>query len=158
MRKLIYIYLFSISFTMFAQSKESGFFSFYRGGNKYKKSVKYLLFDLSKADEKKEHDGKTYFYLSRQTFVYDKKKHKIDTFSLNSLKEYKLENPKNLQENAYKFYKEKKSLEEKRMNLKSPIMYPLTEDYGPFFRIFILEKINQNTLLKYEVDWKYSMF
>jgi hypothetical protein len=36
------------------QSQESDFFKFYKGGNNYKKPVKYVLFDISARDIKKK--------------------------------------------------------------------------------------------------------
>lgn len=157
MRKIFCLLLISTSFVMFSQSKEDDFFIFYKGGNKYKKPVKYVLFDISNEYERKKSDDKIYFYMSGQAFIFNSKAHKIDTLAIDNLKKYQLENPENLQKKASEFYKEKKTVEEKRMNLKRPIMYPPT-DFCKYFRIFVLEKTDQNRLLKYEVDWQFNKF
>jgi hypothetical protein len=41
--KNILILILCISFSIFGQTKESDFFNFYKGGNNYKKPVKYVL-------------------------------------------------------------------------------------------------------------------
>jgi hypothetical protein len=43
------------------QSQESDFFKFYKGGNKYKKPVRYVLFDSSAGDIKKKLTTKLIF-------------------------------------------------------------------------------------------------
>lgn len=157
MRKIFCLLLISTSFVMFSQSKEDDFFSFYKGGNKYKKPVKYVFFDISNEYERKMSDDKIYFFMNGQTFIFNSKVHKIETLPVGDLKKYEFENPVNLQKKASEFYKEKKIIEEKRMNLKRPIMYPPT-NFCKYFKIFVLEKTNQNTVLKYEVDWQYNRF
>lgn len=156
MRKIFWILILCISFSMFGQTKESDFFNFYKGGNNYKKPWKYVLFDISAGDTKKEIGNKIYFYMGGETFIFDYKINKIDTCVINQTN-FTIDKSKDLQEKAYQFFKEKKQIEEKKMNLKTPISYPIT-DFSPYFKIFVLEKTNKNTLLKYEVVWIYSTF
>lgn len=156
MKKIICLLLFCISFSMMSQSKESDFFNFYKGGNNYKKPVKYVLFDMSAGDIKKEIDNKIYFYMGGETFIFDSKINKKDTSLVDKFK-FTLDKSEDLQQKAYQFYKEKKQIEEKKLNLKAPILFPVT-DFSPYFKIFVLEKTHKNTLLKYEVDWIYSSF
>jgi hypothetical protein len=59
-----------ISFSIFGQTKESDFFNFYKGGNNYKKPVKYVL--ICPQEILKEIDNKIYF-LYRETFIFDSK-------------------------------------------------------------------------------------
>lgn len=156
MKKIICLLLFCISFSTVGQSKESDFFNFYKGGNKYIKPVKYVLFDNSAGDGKKEVDNKIYFYMGGETFIFDAKINKMDTCLVEKFK-FTFDKSEDLQQKAYQFYKEKKQIEERKMKLKNPILYPVT-DYSPYFKIYVFEKTNKNTLLKYEVDWIYSSF
>lgn len=156
MKKIFSVVVFCLSFSIFGQSKGSDFFSFYKGGNKYKKPVKYVLFDSAAGDVKKEVDNKTYFYTGGETFIFDSKINKLDHCTTYQTK-FTISKSKDLQEKAYLFYKEKKQLEEKKLKLKTPIPYPIT-DFSRYFKIFVLEKTNKNTLLKYEVDWIHSTF
>jgi hypothetical protein len=156
MKKIFWILILCISFSIFGQTKESDFFNFYKGGNNYKKPLKYVLFDISAGDTKKEIDNKIYFYMGGETFIFDSKINKKDTCIIDQTK-FTIDKSKDLQEKAYQFFKEKKQIEEKKMNLKVPILYPAT-DFSRYFKIFVLEKTNKKTLLKYEVDWIYSTF
>lgn len=141
---------------MMGQSKESDLFNFYKGGNKYKKPVRYVLFDSSAGDTKKEVANKIYFYMGGETFIFDAKINKMDTCLVGNFK-FTFDKSEDLQQKAYQFYKEKKQMEERKMKLKNPIPYPVT-DFSPYFKIYVLEKTHKNTLLKYEVDWIYSSF
>ena len=156
MKKIICLLLFCISFSMMGQSKESDFFKFYKGGNKYKKPVRYVLFYSSAGDIKKEVDNKTYFYMGGETFIFDSKINKKDTCLVDKFK-FTFDKSEDLQQKAYQFYKEKKQMEERKMKLKNPILYPVT-DFSPYFQIYVLEKTNKDKLIKYEVDWIYSSF
>ncbi len=141
---------------MMGQSQESDFFNFYKGGTKYKKPVKYVLFNMSAGDIKKEVNNKIYFYMGGETFIFDSKINKKDTCLVDKFK-FTFDKSEDLQQKAYQFYKEKKQMEEIKMKLKNLILYPVT-DFSPYFKIYVLEKTHKNTLLKYEVDWIYSTF
>lgn len=156
MKKIFCVLIFCISFSIFGQAKESDFFNFYKGGNNYNKPVKYVLFDMSAGDIKKEIDNKIYFYMGGETFIFDSKINKKDTCLVDKFK-FTFDKSEDLQQKAYQFYKEKKQMEERKMKLKNPILYPVT-DFSPYFKIYVLEKTHKNTLLKYEVDWIYSTF
>lgn len=118
--------------------------------------MKYVLFDSSTGDVKKEVDNKTYFYMGGETFIFDSRIDKLDSCITDQTK-FTISKSKDLQEKAYQFYKEKKQIEERKMKLKNPILYPVT-DFSAYFKIYVLEKTNKNTLLKHEVDWIYSTF
>ena len=120
------------------------------------KPVKYVLFDTTSGDTKKEVANKIYFYMGGETFIFDAKINKMDTCLLDKLK-FTVDKSEDLQQKAYQFYKEKKQIEERKMKLKNPILYPVT-DFSAYFKIYVLEKTHKNTLLKYEVDWIYSSF
>ncbi|MBB1192857.1 hypothetical protein DNC80_04145 [Flavobacterium sp. SOK18b] len=144
---------------MMGQSQESDFFNFYKGGNKYKKPLKYVLFDISAGDTKKEVDNKTYFYMGGETFIFDSKINKLDTYTFDNLKKYKLESPRSLTDSEYLYFKKKIAEFQKETKIKLPIpnSIPLSRNHK-YFKIFVLEKTNKNTLLKHEVDWINSTF
>ena len=159
MKKIFCILILCISFSIFGQSKESDFFNFYKGGNKYKKPVKNVLFDSSAGDIKKEVDNKIYFYMGGETLVYDSKINKKDTCTFDNLKKYKLENPRSLTDNEYLYFKKKIAVFQKETKIKQPLpnSMPLSRNHK-YFKIIVLEKTNKSTLLKYEVDWIYPTF
>lgn len=151
--------IFCASCTMFAQSKVIDFENFYRGDINYKKPIKYVLFDKSIGNTKKEINNRIYFYMGGETFIYDSKLNKIETCTFYHLKKYKLENPKNLTDNEYLYFKNKVTefQKETKPKLQIPNSMPISRNHK-YFKIFVLEKTNKNTLLKYEVDWIYSTF
>ena len=159
MKKIFCLLIFCVSFSIMGQSKESDFFNFYKGGNKYKKPLKYVLFNTSGGDSKKEVDNKTYFYMGGETFIFDSKINKMDTCTLDNLEKHKLESPRNLTDNEYLYFKKRIAEFQKESKIKLPIpnSMPLSRNHK-YFKIYVLEKTNKNTLLKYEVDWIYSSF
>lgn len=153
-----YIFILFVSSTLInAQTKKGDYFSFYKGGEKYLKPVRYILFDsLRPNTEKKTDKEKIYFHIMGQSFIHQQD-YTADNFSIIFLQKIKLDNPADLQRNAYKYFKKKKQEIEKKGNNKFPILYPTT-DFSPYFKVYILEKTNKNRLIKYEVDWIYSNF
>lgn len=140
-----------------AQTKSNDYFSLYKGGEKYLKPIKYILFEIKKDNEalKKEDESKIYFYIKKQRFIFDIKKHKKDTCSIAILKNLKLENAGNLQNEACEFFKKKKGEVEKQK--KVTLVYP-PAGCQSYFKVYIFEKINDNEVIKYQVDWEYSEF
>ena len=157
MKKRICFLVFLMMNFISAQTKSSDYFSLYKGGEKYLKPVKYILFEIQKDNEveKKEDESKIYFYIKRQRFIFDLKKHKKDTCSTVILKKLKLENAENLQNEACEFFKKKKDEVEKQK--KVTLIYPPVGCQS-YFKVYIIEKINNNELIKYEVDWEYLEF
>ena len=157
MKNIIYILLLIISIVANAQTKESDYFRFYKGGEKYLKPIKYVFFDSSASDtERKKDKQNIYFHIKGESFVH-KKIHKVDTCSINVLQKIKLDNPANLQQNAYNYFKKKKEEVERKSNNKINVLPPITGFYT-YFKVYVLEKTTNNKLLKYEVDWEHSSF
>jgi hypothetical protein len=157
MKNIIYIVFFLVSIVANSQTKETDYFRFYKGGEKYLKPIKYVLFDsLASNTVRKKDKQRICFYIDRNRFVH-KKNYKIDTCSINVLQKIKLENPDNLQENVYNYFKNKKEEVEKKTNNKAYVLPPTTGFY-PYFKVYILERTKDDKLLKYEVDWEYSSF
>ncbi|GAA3730886.1 MULTISPECIES: hypothetical protein [Flavobacterium] len=155
MKKTIYLLAFlTISFIN-AQTKESDYFTIYKGGEKYLKPLKYILFDEVRNSEfeKKENKNKIYFNTEGESFIFDIKKHKKDTCSIDILKKLTLENTTNLKNEACKFFKKKKEEVEKKKNIT--LIYP-PAGCQYCFKVYILEKIGNNKLIKYEVEWAHS--
>jgi hypothetical protein len=131
MKKIFCLLILCVSFSIFGQTKESDFLNFYKGGNKNKKPVKYVLFDSSVGDIKKEVDNRTYFYMGGETFIFDSKINKMNTCLVDKFK-FIFDKSEDLQQKAYQFYKEKKQMEEIKMKLKNPIPHPVT-DFSLYF-------------------------
>jgi hypothetical protein len=157
MKNIIYILFFIASTFINAQTKESDCYTFYKGGEKYLKPVKYILYDsLNPNMQRKKDKQKKYFHIMGESFVYEQN-YAADTCTINFLKKIKLENPADLHQNAYKYFKKKKQEVERKANNKFQVLYPVT-DFYPYFKVYILERTDKNKLIKYEVDWEYSSF
>lgn len=155
MKKNIIAFLLLIVNLISGQTKSSDYFTLYKDGDKFLKPIKYILFDSVLSDNSKiQENGQTYFVIKGQRFKFDIKTNKKESCSLDILNKIKLENPANLQNEGYKFFKKKKEEVEKIKKVK--IVYP-SAGYQPYFKIFVLEK-TRNEILKYEVDWQYSNF
>ncbi|UUW09829.1 hypothetical protein NLG42_03300 [Flavobacterium plurextorum] len=155
MKKNICLLVFLTINLISGQAKPSDYFTLYKGGDKFLKPVKYVMFDSTSRDntEVKE-NGLTYFVIKGERFKFDEKTHKKESCLLESLSKIKLENPADLQNDGYKFFKKKKEEVEKVKKIK--LIYPPT-GYQTYFKIFVLKKI-RNEIFKYEVDWEYSNF
>ncbi len=156
MKKHICLLLFLSIHFISAQTKSSDYFCLYKGGEKYLKPVKYLMFDSSKNDNiKTENNGQTYFQIKNERFKFDLKKDKTTSYSIDFLDKIKLENPDKLENDAYNFFKSKKEQVEKKNKIK--LIYPLA-GFHSYFKIYILEKMDKNKIIKYEVNWENSTF
>ncbi|KFF18411.1 hypothetical protein [Flavobacterium hydatis] len=155
MKKNICLLVFLTINLISAQTKSSDYFTLYKGGDKFLKPVKYVMFDsLSNGNTKVKENGLTYFGIKGERFKFDIKKDKKESCSLDILNKIKLEDPSELQNDGYKFFKKKKEEVEKIKKVK--IIYP-PAGFQSYFKIFILEK-TKNGVFKYEVDWEYSDF
>lgn len=154
-KKICLIILFSINLIN-AQKKESDYFTFYKGGDKYLKPIKYVLFITKEGNAKIKEGRKIFFMIGSERFVFDKDKHKIDTSSISFLNNIKLENTTELRGNEVVFYKNE--IKKTEIYKKSGFSHPFPiSGVHPYFKIYILEK-KEMKLIKYEVDWEYSDF
>jgi hypothetical protein len=134
MKNIGYILLF-IGTIVNAQSKDSDFERFYRGDEKYLKPIKYVLFDKNKNDKKEEGDF-IYFLIQRNIKL---------TLALSTFfYKIKLENPTDLTENEWEYFKRK--VREYKRNSAIKAM-PLSNVHK-YFKVSILEKTNDNKVLK----------
>ncbi|SDW08944.1 hypothetical protein [Flavobacterium degerlachei] len=157
MKNVFYILLILVTTFAHAQTRKSDFFRLYKGGNTYLKPIKYVLFDSTASyAEKKIIQDVIYFNIKGEQFVY-KKNHKVDTCSVDLLQKIKLDNPADLNQNAFLYFKNKKEEIEKKSNHKILILFPVA-GFNNYFKVYVLEKIKNDKLLKYLVDWEYSTF
>ncbi|MBZ4037541.1 hypothetical protein K6T82_22460 [Flavobacterium sp. 17A] len=156
MKKKIYLLLLLVINLISAQEKENDYFIFYKGGEKYLKPIKYVLYNKSEGNIKREKEGKVFFNIASERFVFDQGKHKMDTCSLHFLNEIKIENAIALRDNEVTFYKNKvkKTKSYKKTGFINP--FPISNVH-PYFKIYILEKTDKE-VIKYESDWEYSDF
>lgn len=150
---------FSLLITIFinAQTKESDYFRFFKDGEKYLKLIKYVYFDSTISHNQKTRiEQKIYFYIDDESFSH-KKNHQIDTCSITFLKKIKLSKPSGLQQDTYEYFKSKKKEQEKIMNNRFQILFPV-KSFQNYVKVYVLEKNSSNKLIKYEVDWEDSMF
>lgn len=140
-----------------AQTKESDFFRFYKDGEKYLKLVKYVYFDSTASENQKIlSEQKICFYIDGQRFLY-KKNHKIDSCSVTLLQKIKLSKPSRLNQDTYEYFTKKKKDQEKKINNEIHLLFPV-KGFENYVKVYVLEKIKNDKLIKYEVDWEYSMF
>ena|SRR6218665_922491 len=154
MKKNITILLFLLVNFVIGQTKQSDYYTFSKEGEKHLKPLKYVLYS-PKEHTKTIKDGKIYFKIKSERFVFDKTKHKSETCALSHLNKIKLENSAKLRENEVSYYKTeiKKTAVYKKSGFVAP--FPVT-DIHPYFKVYVIEKIGNNKLIKYEVDWVYS--
>jgi len=156
MKKLIYLSVCLLINFLSAQTKSSDYFSFYKGGEKYLKPVKYLLFDSNVSDNKKVEDKeRIYFQIKKEQFKFDSTKNINSSYTYDILEKVKFEDPEKLESSAYKFFKKKKEEVEKEKKIK--LVFP-PAGYHSYYKIYILEKVNKNKIIMYEVSWINSTF
>jgi len=142
--------------TISAQKVRNNFDVFYSGESK-QKPVKYVIFDSKdQNNERREDKERIYFHIKGESFIFDKQK-KRDTCSISILKKIKLENPEKLRDDEYKYFRKKVEEFEKETNQKIPKSLPISRKHL-YFKVYVLEKIANDEIIKYEVDWEYSDF
>jgi len=118
-----------------------------------KKETVYLLFDTNSIDTYtfETGDGKVTsravyikenkkykninFYIGKELFTFNKKKNEIDTCTIKHLKNIKISKIEDLK---------------KIVNKINPL-YP----FKVFEKLYLVEKINDSTIVKYDVKWEY---
>jgi hypothetical protein len=137
-----------------SQNQSDDYFIFYKGGKKYQKPKKYILFEKEKG-ERIENASGIYFYIQGNRFKYTNDDYDIDTISVSSLKNIHLSKVNSLTDEELEFHKkmiDKDGYWKELFETRPPI--PITKNH-PYFQVFILEKEN-GKILKYRVNWEYS--
>ncbi|OAZ03618.1 hypothetical protein [Flavobacterium succinicans] len=157
MKTIIYTLLLNVSF-IYSQNLKADFDNFYRGENEREKPKKYILFENENSTKQKSEDKKvTYFYIEKERFVFNKGRHKIDTCSIRILKKIKLESTGNLEEEEVNYFRKKVEKFKKKTNQKVPKSMPISRIHK-YLKVYILEKTDNDKIIKYEVDWESSIF
>lgn len=90
-----------------AQTNKTSFDMFYSGDENYNKPIKHVFFDELKGDKKIKEGTKIYFHMEGESFLFDSKTNKIKSLSHENFKKHHLEDPKNLADNEYLYFKKK---------------------------------------------------
>lgn len=152
MKKIHFIILILSTIILSAQERDSDYFTLYKGGQKYLKPIKYILFNPER-DKQKKYNDDLFFYIQGQRFKFSNNKHQIDTCSNKLLKKLNFDEAIKLEEKEFIFYKKKVN----ENNLEKKIFYsmPITKVHL-YFKVYIIKKIESEKLIKYEVDWENS--
>lgn len=142
-----------------AQTNKTSFDRFYSGDENYNKPIKHVFFDELKGDKKIKEGTKIYFHMEGESFLFDSKTNKTKTLSIENFKKLHLEDPKNLADNEYSYFKKKLSEFQKGTKTKTPLSnaMPISRSHK-YFKVCVIEKTVGNIFLKYDVDWIYSTF
>jgi len=132
--------------TLISQTRDKDYYTLVKNGEKYLKPNRYIM-----SNDKKNissNSEEIIFYINKQKFKYDRKKNEIDTCSVFVLDNIKISNIKQLFNDEYEEHRSKLKLEE--LNFPPP-----PNHYN--LKIFIIEKISSKQVVKYEVDWIYTI-
>ncbi|CAD0006232.1 MULTISPECIES: BTB/POZ domain-containing protein [Flavobacterium] len=143
MRKILLLMIMVSNF-VFSQNKD--YYTLEKKGNKYPKIVRYVF--LNNGDKIIQDRNIIFFNIKNQRFKYIKNYHKTDTCSFSSLKKIKIITIDQLIKDEYKEHLKRT----KENNLKIPA--PLNH-YNS--KVFIIEKVSSEKIIKYEVEWIYSI-
>lgn len=146
--KCIVVVIFLAFSVVSAQKNDNDYYQLYKGGKEYIKPVRYILLD---GDSRKVVNGnprEISFYIGNEIFTHNPARHKRDTCLIVIMNKIKLKTIKELFEDEYKEHKQKTQLE----NITAP---PPLNHYN--LKVFIIEKINPEKIIEYEVDWIYSI-
>lgn len=150
MKKVFLVLLIVFSIISHSQERENNYFVLNKGGEKYLKPIKYIMFN-GKKDKKSVHNLGTYFYIEDNRFFFSKKNHKIDTCNIKHLNKIKFTEVSNLKKEAYNFYIE--TLKEDNYWKDKTKKHPMPLKINSYVKI-VLVSIEDNNLLKYDVFWK----
>ncbi|WP_435260677.1 hypothetical protein [Tenacibaculum sp. nBUS_03] len=150
MNKILLLFV-GFNILSYSQEKENDYFVFSKGGEKYLKPIKYILFN-SKIDKKIKSKGKIYFHIEGEIFKFYKK-NEIDTCNINELKKIKISKTNELSNNELKFIKQKLKEDKYWKDKKKQYPIPITKNHI-FFKVIIIEKY-KNKIFKYNVDWSH---
>lgn len=133
---------------VYSQAKDD-YYSLIEGGVKYQKPIRYLLLD-EKIDTKITSSdlNEIYFYKQSQRFKHIAGKHKKDTCSILVLDTIKTTTINQL-------FKDELIEHQSKLNLEKVNFPPPHKHYN--LKIYIVEKISDDKVTKYEVEWLYTL-
>lgn len=152
MKCRILILLLISSSLIFSQEDQENYFSFYKGGVKYLKPIKYLLFNPN-TDKKIQNNKDIYFFIGGERFKFYENRAKTDTLNLKFLEQIKISNAIDLTNDEYRYYNRMVTEDgfwKKTLKSKPPM--PITKTHQ-YFKIYILEN-NEGKIIRRVVDWE----
>lgn len=153
MKKIVLFLLIGFTILSYSQEKENNYFVFHKGGKKYLKPIKYILFN-SNFDEKIKSKEEIYFYIKGEKFKFSRKVNKIDTCTVKYLKKINLSKADKLSNEEFEFIKHKLKEDKYWKDKKNQYPMPITKNHN-YFKVIIIEKY-KDKILKYDVDWTYT--
>lgn len=127
-------------------AQESNYYSLEKNEKKYPKIIRYILLNEGK---KIIYDSNTLFFnIDKQRFKHIKNIHKTDTCNYSELKKIKTITTSELIKDEYREHLKRSKENDKK------ISFPFNH-YNS--RVFIIEKLSPEKIIKYEVDWVYSI-
>ena len=148
-KRIILFSLLLVCSTLTSQTRDKDYYTLVKNGRKYLKPVKYIM--LNDKNDKKiisSNSENIIFYINSQRFKYDRIKNEIDTCSIGVLDNIKISSVKQLFNDEYEEHKSKLIFEE--LNFPPP-----PNHYN--LKIIIIEKTSSKLVVKYEVDWIYTI-
>lgn len=147
----IFLFL-MVGFAILSHSQEKDYFVFNKGGEKYLKPIKYILFN-SKTDKKIKSKGEIHFNIEGEVFKFHENKNQIDSCSVKEFKKIKFSKAYKLSSNELRFVRQKLKEDKYWKDKKNQYPMAMTKNHN-YFKIIIVEKY-KNKILKYNVDWSH---
>lgn len=143
MKKILFLTLLISNFVL---AQKNDYYSLEKNGKKYPKIIRYILLNEG---EKIIHNSNTFFFnIDKQRFKYIKNIHKTDTCSYSTLKKIKTITTSQLIKDEY--------TEHLKLSKENGKKIPVSFNHYNS-RVFIIEKLSPEKIIKYEVDWIFSI-
>lgn len=126
--------------------QKKNYYTLEKNGKLYPKIIRFI--ELKKSDSIIDKNDTILFNIGKQQFVHFRKNHIVDTCNITVLKKIKLVSINQLLKDEYNEHLDKT----KRENIKIPL--PL-KHYNS--KVYIIRTITNNKVIKYEVEWPYSI-
>lgn len=143
MKKILFLTLILSNLVL---AQESNYYSLKKNGKKHPKIIRYIL--LNEGEKIIDDSNTLFFNIDKQRFKYTKNNHKTDTCSSSALKKIKTISTGQLIKDEYAEHVKKS----KENGLKIPFPF---NHYNS--RVFIIEKLSPEKIIKYEVEWIFSI-
>lgn len=146
MKKEIYSFLFFLIPLFLSAQDPENYYQLTAGGEKFKKPVRYVLFNGNEKsiDEKSK---EITFFLDSEIFKH-RKVHCVDTIPLSKINKEFIRNIKCLKKDEFQEHRERTTEE----NIDMP---PPFDHYN--LKVFILEPYLEDMAIKYEVEWIFGI-
>lgn len=146
MRKRILIFLLMVCTNLTSQTRDKDYYALSKEGEKYLKPVKYILLKNNK--NKKIYSNQIVFFVEGQRFSHDINIDEVDTCSISILDNIKVSSIKQLFSDEYEEHKSK-------LEHENHYFPPPPNHYN--LKLLLIERISPKQIIKYEVDWIYTI-